>query len=810
MPDPNQQSGQELLSTLKSALNIQGDFRDILKDSIKELDKTLSSYDKILAKVGTINKSAINTKDINASIKKTVESQFTNKQKLVDLETKFTALGGTQIQQANDLLSKINQIKNLEDEILTSTYERELEINQELAALENQLTIRKNSLDIEVLAYAEAVKKQELDDKALEVLNNQLATEKKIAKTVGVAGGLAEKFAKNLNIGTETYEAMVEKARELEGTNKWFKSTRVLFLGMKSAIKEGLQDPLIKITLLSKGISGIGSGLKSGMKQVGSAAKALSGGDGVITGITSGLSSMVEKIPMIGGLLSGFIGAFSAVADLAIGINDSIIKAGRNLNLSSQEAIKLNRHFQDISRSNGDVFVTSKKLLESQVELGNQLEINNILSDEELATNIKLKDIVGIEADTRANIVENSKISGKTSEGLVKSVFAQVAGLQKATGISLNYKNILKEANSLGGYLGLSFSKYPEKISKALVTTKALGLNLKEVDSLASSFLDFESSITKQFEAQLLTGKDINLQTARQLFLNNDLAGAAAEINKQVGSSSEFLGMNRIAAESLAESFGMSRDSMAEMLKKQEFLSLLGAKDTDNAREQLRLGLEKYHNQEALVEKIGEEAYQNLLNASTQEKIGAFMDKIKNSLVDFIERSGLLDKLTNFIDGLSDPTVLNSVIGKIQSFFSGAINFFGELIADISELISHIPGFDKEQYQNYAADIRAGAARAAESVNSVGRNTQESINVNALLANYKNNNQSAAASSTNNNNKPAVLHVHSQTTLENQAIARNSATYLLSFGFLDNQQSPVAVPFNIGHKGQTPAITPTR
>jgi hypothetical protein len=804
--DPNQQSGKELLSTLKDALSIQGDFRDILKDSIKELNKTLGSYDKILAKVGTINKSAINTKDINASIKKTVESQFTNKKKLADLESK---LSDDQKRGSGQLSSAVEKLGRLEGLRMKAAQSGNLALEaRALKQIQNQQAIideKTKQLGLDALAYAEAVKKEQLDKESLKILNEQLAVEKKVAKTVGVAGALAEKFGKQLNVGTETYEKMVEKARELEGTNKWFKSTRVLFVGMKSAIKEGMQDPLIATNLLLKGASKIGSGIQYGMKQVGSAAKSLSGGDGVISGLTTGLSSMVGKLPLIGGLLSGVVDAFSAVADLAISINDTIIKTGRNLNLSSQQAVALNRHFQDISITNGDIFVTSKKLLESQAELGNELEINNILTDEQLAANIKLKDIAGIEASTRASIVENSIISGKTSEGLVKSVFAQVTGLQKATGISLNYKNVLKEANSLGGYLGLSFSKYPEKISKAVVTTKALGLNLKEVDSLASSFLDFESSITKQFEAQLLTGKDINLQTARQLFLNNDLAGAAAEINKQVGSSSEFLGMNRIAAESLAESFGMSRDSLAEMLKKQEFLSRLGAKDTDNAREQLRLGLEKYHTQEALVEKIGEEAYQNLLNASTQEKIGAFMDKIKNSLIDFVERSGILDKLTNFIEGLSDPKTLNSLLGKIQSFFAGAIQFVGDLLAGVSEFLANwVPGFDEDKFMGYADSIRSGTTSAVNSVNSMGSNTQESINQNALLANYKNNNQTAAAPNNNNNNKSAVVHLHSETKLENQALARNSATYFLNFGFLDNQQTPVAVPFNIGHKGQTP------
>ncbi len=50
------------------------------------------------------------------------------------------------------------------------------------------------------------------------------------------------------------------------------------------------------------------------------------------------------------------------------------------------------------------------------------------------------------------------------------------------------------------------------------------------------------------------------------------------EITRQVGSASQFLKLNRIQAESLAGAFGMSRDQMAEMLKQQELLSKLGAK----------------------------------------------------------------------------------------------------------------------------------------------------------------------------------------------------------------------------------------
>ena len=134
------------------------------------------------------------------------------------------------------------------------------------------------------------------------------------------------------------------------------------------------------------------------------------------------------------------------------------------------------------------------------------------------------------------------------------------------------------------GVLGLRFSKFPEQIAKSIIQVKALGFSLGQLDTQASSFLDFESSISKEFEAQLLTGKQINLTKAREAFLNNDLAAAASEITKQVGSSQDFLKLNRIQAESLASAFGMSRDQMGEMLKQQEMLSKLGAKDLKDAQ----------------------------------------------------------------------------------------------------------------------------------------------------------------------------------------------------------------------------------
>ena len=69
---------------------------------------------------------------------------------------------------------------------------------------------------------------------------------------------------------------------------------------------------------------------------------------------------------------------------------------------------------------------------------------------------------------------------------------------------------------------------------------------------MSSSLLDFESSISSEMEAEMLTGKSLNLERARLLALNGDAAGAAAEMAKQIGSAKDFTKLNVIQQEALA------------------------------------------------------------------------------------------------------------------------------------------------------------------------------------------------------------------------------------------------------------------
>ena len=82
--------------------------------------------------------------------------------------------------------------------------------------------------------------------------------------------------------------------------------------------------------------------------------------------------------------------------------------------------------------------------------------------------------------------------------------------------------------------------------------------------------MDIETSIANEFQAELLTGRQLNLERARAAALNNDIATVAEEITKQNISAAEFGNLNRIAQDALANSLGLQREELAEALLLQE------------------------------------------------------------------------------------------------------------------------------------------------------------------------------------------------------------------------------------------------
>lgn len=641
MADNNQQSSStELLNSLKNALNLQGDYDDIVGSSIaslKRLNKELEKQNEFIRK--NVDEE-FNYKKITDEILKAKQREKLAQKNLADISKGLSDQAKSNAQGLVDNINKKVRAEQLYNTALRSGNTNQINnANALITQLQSQIQTQEQILNVEELQYAAAIKSVEARSNSVKLLEQELKAETALSKIRRIGGA-----------------------------------------GVQAA---------------GKAAGYIGSTLASGGAS-----------------IFSDITKLVSSIPLVGAAIAGLLGGLKSMLDFVLEIEDRTVKFGRALGYSREESFKIAENFGSFSTSTGKLLITTQNLLEVQTDLSNQLGVANILSNEMLSTQIELKKIMGLSAAEMGALAQASIISGKSQQDTVEGIVGQVAGLKQATGISFNYKQIIGEVTKLSGVLGLKFAKYPESLTKSALVTKALGMDLAKVDQIAGSLLNFEESIQNQLEAQLITGKDINLSRAQQLALEGDTAGVALEISKQLGTSSEYLEMNRIQQESIAKAVGMTREDLADTLKNQDMLTKLGAKDTDNAQKKLQLAIAQFGTQKEINKALGEGAYQNLTALSAQEKIAALIEKVKGAFQDFLTKSGVVEWVTGLIHKLTNP---DNVKGLINTLKEG-VAIIADVIGGMIQGILHIAEF----FATGQDDLKLKSMRYSLEDNSIG------------------------------------------------------------------------------------------
>jgi hypothetical protein len=255
-----------------------------------------------------------------------------------------------------------------------------------------------------------------------------------------------------------------------------------------------------------------------------------------------------------------------------------------------------------------------------------------------------------------------------TAKQVTGSIIKQTSALAKQTGIQLDNKKIIGEVAKVSGQLRLQYANNPALIAKAVVQTQKLGMSLEQAQKAAQGLLNFEESIENELSAELLTGKDLNLERARGLALNGDSAGAAEEMAKQVGTAADFTSMNVIQQEALAKAVGMSADELANSLVTRENLNNLGAETRKQIEEQIALAQQQGDQDKVnmLEKSLGSEAEAQaaLERVSEQDKFNQGIEQLKALLGDIL--SGPAMGLAKWIGGLlQNATALKVIFGGI-------------------------------------------------------------------------------------------------------------------------------------------------
>ena len=177
---------------------------------------------------------------------------------------------------------------------------------------------------------------------------------------------------------------------------------------------------------------------------------------------------------------------------------------------------------------------------------------------------------MGLSANESGVLARNAQISGENlKDGADQAI--------RAINPAFSQKKILQDIAKLSASITTSFGNSNVALAKAASDAKELGLNLSQVDKIAGGLLDIESSIAAEFEAEVISGKQLNLERARYFALTNDLAGVTKELTNQGITQESFAKSNRIEQEAVAKAIGLSRDELAASLQEQTLLAGMSA-----------------------------------------------------------------------------------------------------------------------------------------------------------------------------------------------------------------------------------------
>tara|TARA_B100001094_G_C18177196_1_gene798572 strand:- start:824 stop:2737 length:1914 start_codon:yes stop_codon:yes gene_type:complete len=169
---------------------------------------------------------------------------------------------------------------------------------------------------------------------------------------------------------------------------------------------------------------------------------------------------------------------------------------------------------------------------------------------------------------------EAAKLSGilQTTSGLSSEQAERLTegAYQLAQANNVAPKAVMEDLASSAEEFALFSKDGGDNLAKAAVQARAMGLSLADTTKIASGLLDFEQSIAAEVEASVLIGRQLNLQKARELALNNNIEGAMRAVVDQLGSEAEFNELNSIQRDALAKSIGVEASQLAKMVANQE------------------------------------------------------------------------------------------------------------------------------------------------------------------------------------------------------------------------------------------------
>ncbi len=509
------------------------------------------------------------------------------------------------------------------------------------------------------------------EEKAARAAGYRLDLERNVLDTVKLTGGALQgvgNLASSLGL-----QGFAESLEEIKGglDDELRKKIRdaaeadfdIKVDGKYSKAKKQILEDTEEIERINKEIADRGDVLEGELEMVEAAEKRVKANNAYVESQEESIQKTYENVEASGTLLVKFKALGKAAKEIGKQLSDPLFIIGsmvKGFMAIDEAATSFQRttgqNVRQVAALNSSL-VTSKENMEMMSQFAEQtgMNINNIFDSYDLARITEAGKLMGVGADGAAKLAQNIALSGVPLNEFQDAALAGGKEIVAAGGAGINLGKVLQDASTTSDAIALSLGNNPHELARAAAEAQRLGMNLDQIDGIANSMLDFESSIQNELEAQLLTGKQINLAKAREAALNNDMAGLAREISENNALSDTFSSSNRIQQEAMAKALGMSRNDLAKMVALDMLRKGVSA---DTVASQMKMSKEQ------------------LLQMSVQEKFNTAIGKLQQSLAPIVDLFvGILDLIAPIAQGVGETFAhFANIFTKIKNVVS---EFFG-------------------------------------------------------------------------------------------------------------------------------------
>ena len=662
MADQNKKDLQEvnkLLGEIQKAYDKLGDknpFRGMdtskISDFDTEINKLETALDGVESKVRRIDTSFGDLKDTLKAVVNEFNPKAINSAKLLEKGMKGL------VSEARKMADEEENIGDLSKKNLEKILER-AESSQKLA--------KDNAAEV-----LKGIKLEDTKGKRLKI--SELDSLKSIDKRKKEFRDLTSEQRAALGILVDENEIQGDLIEGIKGRIK-LEDDFNKKIGIGGQLAGGLDKALQKVGLPALGISdSINETRKNFIKAN------LAGGDtkknfsilkNLGGNLKTNLAAAFSKANLIQFALYELVKAFQFV-------DKSSGEIAKNFGVSTTEAKKLVSESNSISAATGNVLISTEDIIKAQGTLNQIMGTSVIFSKELSAEFANIQERTGLSNEAMAGFATTAVSTGKTITDQLEGVQKITMELNAQEGLSLNVKEIQEGIGKASNSFRLNMDNSTEALAQAVFKAKSLGMELSDMEKISSSMLDFENSIASELEAELLTGRQLNLERARAAALQGDLATVAEEVAQNIGSAEEFTKMNVLQQEALAKSVGVSRDELAKMLiqeQKNEAVRKFGFDNISDAQAQYNKALKEGNLSEELKNKLAKAGLLNQMKSATiQEKLSASFAKLQDIFI------AIAEPLLPIIDVLVDVL---SILGPI----SAALTPIVKLAANLSMFI---------------------------------------------------------------------------------------------------------------------------